>query len=175
MLLRMTQVLRSLVDRSACAFMCHHGCFLLLEMIEAGSWIARLTRIPRVPCPAPNQVWQTQLLLIQRQNRTASVTAPISNPMSWSRPPGRAKTRNYTATKEGAQTGTNRAPQTFPDTASNLNTKQAVAAFKGSVTTRTPHGSGQGISSRSADEENEGEQRVVRNRPDAQAGVNHSR
>jgi hypothetical protein len=77
--------------------------------------------------------------------------------------------------KEGAQTGTNRAPQTFPDTASNLNTKQAVAAFKGSVTTRTPHGSGQGISSRSADEENEGEQRVVRNRPDAQAGVNHSR
>jgi hypothetical protein len=76
---------------------------------------------------------------------------------------------------EGAQTGTNRAPQTSPDTASNLNTEQAVAAFEGSVTTRTPPGSGQGISSRSADEENEGQQRVVRDRPDAQAGVNHSR
>jgi hypothetical protein len=76
---------------------------------------------------------------------------------------------------EGAQTGTNRAPQNFPDTASNLNTQQAVAAFEGSVSTRTPPGSGQGISSRSSDQENEGQQRVVRDRPDAQAGVNHSR
>jgi hypothetical protein len=51
---------------------------------------------------------------------------------------------------EGAQTGTDRAPEKFPDAASNLNTEQA-------------------------DEENVGQERVVRNRPDAQAGVNHSR
>jgi hypothetical protein len=76
---------------------------------------------------------------------------------------------------EGAQTGTDRAPEKFPDAASNLNTEQAVAAYEGSVTTRTPPGSGQGITSRSADEENVGQERVVRNRPDAQAGVNHSR
>lgn len=75
----------------------------------------------------------------------------------------------------GAQTGTNRAPEEFPDTASNLNTEPAAAAYEGDLSTRTPGGSGQGITGHSADEESARQQKVVKDRPDAEAGVNHGR
>jgi hypothetical protein len=77
--------------------------------------------------------------------------------------------------RDGAQTGTNRAPKRFPDTASDLNTEPATAAFEGNLETRTPGGSSQGITSRSSDEENARQQKVVKDRPDAQAAVNQNR
>lgn len=76
---------------------------------------------------------------------------------------------------EGAQTGTNRGPQNFPDNATNLNTEPAVAAYEGSVSTRTPGGAVQGITAHSSEEESRRQQKVVKDRPDAEAGVNHSR
>jgi hypothetical protein len=77
--------------------------------------------------------------------------------------------------REGAQSGTNRGPQFVPAAGGSPNTQPAPAAFEGSVATRTPGGEKQGISSRSADEETPGQQKVVKDRPDAQAGVNHNR
>jgi hypothetical protein len=77
--------------------------------------------------------------------------------------------------REGAQSGTNRGPQFVPAGGGSPNSQPAPVAFEGSVTTRTPGGQKQGISSRSADEEAPGQQEVVKQRPDAQAGVNHSR
>jgi hypothetical protein len=74
--------------------------------------------------------------------------------------------------REGAQSGTNRGPQFIPASPKQPNTEQPAAAHEGSVTTRTPGGSRQGISSHSADEEKPGQQKVVKDRPDAQAGVN---
>jgi hypothetical protein len=77
--------------------------------------------------------------------------------------------------REGAQSGTKRGPHVIPASGGAPNTQPAPAAFEGSVTTRTPGGKKQGISSRSADDELPGQQDVVKDRPDAKAGVNHSR
>jgi hypothetical protein len=77
--------------------------------------------------------------------------------------------------REGAQSATNRGPHVVPASGGAPNTEPPVAAFEGSVTTRTSGGEKQGISSRSADEEAPGQQKVVKDRPDAEAGVNHSR
>jgi hypothetical protein len=77
--------------------------------------------------------------------------------------------------RDVAQTGTHRAPQHFPDTASNLNTEPARAAYEGSLETRTPVGRSQGITSRSSDEESARQQKVVKDRLDAQAGINQNR
>ncbi len=48
-------------------------------------------------------------------------------------------------------------------------------AHQGSVTTRTPEGAKQGISNASSTEDAQGQKKVVEDRPDAQAGVNHDR
>lgn len=77
--------------------------------------------------------------------------------------------------EEGAQSGANRSAHVVPGAGGPPNSEQPAAAFEGSVTTRTPSGQKQGISSRSSDEEQPGQQKVVNERPDAQAGVNHSR
>jgi hypothetical protein len=53
-------------------------------------------------------------------------------------------------------------------------TEPQAAAYEGSLSTRTPKSSGQGITSRSAEEESARQEKVVNDRPDAQAGVNHS-
>ncbi len=76
--------------------------------------------------------------------------------------------------RDGAQTGTNRAPERFPDLAPNPKTEPAAAAFEGDLKTRTPGGSAQGITSRSSEEESAGQQKVVKDRPDAQAGINQN-
>ncbi len=86
---------------------------------------------------------------------------------------GRGEDAALYENNEGAQTGTNRPARKFPDSAKNLNTEPAEAAHEGTVTTRTPGGSGQGITNRSADEESARQEKVVKDRPDAQAGVNH--
>ena len=75
---------------------------------------------------------------------------------------------------DGAQTGDNRAPEFLPASPSNLKTEPAVAAYEGSVSSRASGGEGQGISNRSAGEESGRQEKVVRDRPDVQASVNHA-
>ena len=75
---------------------------------------------------------------------------------------------------DGAQTGTNRAPEKYPRASERLNTEPAVAAYEGSLRTRTPQGEGQGITGHSASEESSRQRKVVKDRPDAQAGTNHN-
>ncbi len=53
--------------------------------------------------------------------------------------------------------------------------EQQQDAHEGSVTTRTPEGAKQGISNASSTEDAAGQKKVVKDRPDAQAGVNHDR
>lgn len=76
--------------------------------------------------------------------------------------------------RDGAQTGDPRGPQNFPPAPADLNTEPPVAAWQGDVATRTPGGSSQGITSHAAGEESARQEKVVQDRPDAQAGVNHS-
>jgi hypothetical protein len=75
---------------------------------------------------------------------------------------------------DGAETGTNRTPKKLPAEAAKHNVVPAPVAFEGETTTRTPQGSGQGITSQSSTVESERQQKVVEERPDAQAGLNHA-
>jgi hypothetical protein len=76
---------------------------------------------------------------------------------------------------EGAQTGQNRAPERVQTRSRRKTGIAPAAAQEGSITTRTPKRPVQGITSRSAEEESERQEKVVNDRPDAQAGVNHSK
>ncbi len=75
---------------------------------------------------------------------------------------------------EGAETGTNRSPRTLHTGGPEHNTEPEQEAHEGSVTTRTPKKQAQGITSHSAEEESARQEKVVNDRPDAQAGVKHS-
>jgi len=74
----------------------------------------------------------------------------------------------------GAETGGTRSPKRIPDPLNHHDVEPAPAAYEGSVFTRTPKGSGQGITSHSVSEESARQEKVVKDRPDAEAGVNHS-
>ena len=84
------------------------------------------------------------------------------------------ETQMYT-NRQGAQTGANRAPERQQDRAGNPNTQPNATAQQGGLETRAPRGSQQGISSHSQDEESTRQEKVVSERPDAQAGVNRNR
>lgn len=76
---------------------------------------------------------------------------------------------------EGAQSGGTRSPKHTPGAGEPHKIEQQAAAHEGSVTSRTSHdASKQGISNRSAESEYAGQEKVVRDREDAQAGLNHS-
>lgn len=75
---------------------------------------------------------------------------------------------------DGAETGANRSPRTLHAGGPQHNTEPEQEAHEGSVTTRTPKKPAQGITSRSAEEESRRQEKVVNERPDAQAGVKHS-
>jgi hypothetical protein len=75
----------------------------------------------------------------------------------------------------GAQTGTNRAPERFQDLAHHPNTEPEPVAYEGKLTTRAPRANTQGISNHASSEESERQEKVVSERPDAQAGINHAR
>lgn len=75
---------------------------------------------------------------------------------------------------EGAESGANRSPRRLPRSAQPHNTQPETVAHEGSVNTRTPKRPVQGITGR-PDEEAERQRKVVNDRPDAQAGVNHSK
>ena len=76
---------------------------------------------------------------------------------------------------DGAETGTNRSPREIATRSVEHRTEPEKEAHEGSVTTRTPKRPGQGITSRSLEEESERQEKVVSIRPDARAGVNRSR
>ena len=74
----------------------------------------------------------------------------------------------------GAQTGTNRGPQFIPHTSGHHGAEPQNAAYEGTVSTRTLQGSGQGITTHPSAEESGRQEKVVKDRADAQAGVNHA-
>lgn len=76
---------------------------------------------------------------------------------------------------EGAETGTNRNPREIQTRSARHRTEPEVEAHEGSVSTRTPKRPVQGVTSHSAEEESQRQEKVVNDRPDAQAGVNHSK
>lgn len=73
---------------------------------------------------------------------------------------------------DGAQTGGTRAFNANASDDDLTNTVGQDFAGSGHVTTRTPHSDMQGITSHSATQESERNEKVVSKRPDAQAGVN---
>jgi hypothetical protein len=75
---------------------------------------------------------------------------------------------------EGAETGDNRTPRKVQTDAPHRRTEPEEVAHEGPVHTRTPKKPAQGITSHSAEEESQRQEKVVNDRPDAQAGVNHS-
>jgi hypothetical protein len=76
---------------------------------------------------------------------------------------------------DGAQTGGTRSPRHAPKAGVKHNVEPATAAFEGETTSRTVKDPNkQGATNRSSAMENEGQKKVVKDRPDAQAGVNHS-
>lgn len=74
-----------------------------------------------------------------------------------------------------AETGDNRTPRKVQTRAPHHRTEPEEVAHEGSVHTRTPKKPTQGITAHSAEEESERQEKVVNARPDAQAGVNHSK
>jgi hypothetical protein len=76
---------------------------------------------------------------------------------------------------EGAQTGDNRAFHRNQSEGHKHNTEPESVAHVGTVTSRTPQSENQGITNHSASEESARQEKVVSQREDAQAGVNHSR
>jgi hypothetical protein len=76
---------------------------------------------------------------------------------------------------EGAQTGGTRSPRHGPRAGVKHKIEPAVLAFAGKTTSRAVKDPDkQGATNRSSAMENEGQEKVVRDREDAQAGLNHS-
>ena len=75
----------------------------------------------------------------------------------------------------GAETGSDRTPRKLQEDAPARNTEPESSADVGSVSTRTPRRPVQGITSHSAEEESERQEKVVNDRPDVRAGVNRSK
>jgi hypothetical protein len=74
---------------------------------------------------------------------------------------------------EGAETGENRSRREIQTRSERHRTEPEVEAHEGSVSTRTPKGRVQGITSHTASEESGRQEKVVKDRPDANAGVKH--
>ena len=89
---------------------------------------------------------------------------------------GRESDAELHRVSEGAQTATNRGPAHVPgDGPRHHDLHTLDTNLEGSLETRAPRGEGQGISGRSLTEESAGQEKVVADRPDAQAGVNQSK
>lgn len=73
----------------------------------------------------------------------------------------------------GAETGGTRSSKKTRDPAFKHVLEPATEAYEGTVNTRTPKTPVQGITAHSSQEESARQQKVVKDRPDAQAGVNH--
>ncbi|HZQ20203.1 MAG TPA: hypothetical protein VFA90_15920 [Terriglobales bacterium] len=75
---------------------------------------------------------------------------------------------------EGAESGANRSPRTLHTGGPQHNTEPEQEAHEGPISSRLSRKPVQGITTHSAEEESARQQKVVNNRPDAQAGVKHS-
>ena len=75
---------------------------------------------------------------------------------------------------QGAETGMDRSVRKLPRRAPRHKTEPDNVAHEGSTTSRTPKRPAQGITDRPA-EEPARQKKVVNARPDAQAGLNHSK
>ena len=75
----------------------------------------------------------------------------------------------------GAESGATRSSKRYVRAPGHHNTTPEQTAHVGRATTRTPSGTNQGISNRSIAIEDEGQEKVVRKRPDVQAGLNSNR
>src|ERR1700710_2138310 len=75
---------------------------------------------------------------------------------------------------EGAQTGGTRAFHASEGRINRPDVQQESAALTGGTNTRTPGSDNQGITNHSASEESARQENVVRERPDAQAGVDQT-
>ena len=76
---------------------------------------------------------------------------------------------------EGAETGMNRSSREIDTRSERHRVEPETEAHGGSVSTRTPKQTSQGITTHSAAEESKRQEKVVKDRADAQAGVNRSR
>jgi hypothetical protein len=76
---------------------------------------------------------------------------------------------------EGAETGEDRTPRKVETRNVRHRTEPEVTAHEGSVDTRAPKRPVQGITSHSAEEESARQEKVVNDRPDAEAGLNRSK
>lgn len=75
---------------------------------------------------------------------------------------------------EGAETGENRSPRQIQTRTERHRTEPEVEAHEGAVSTRTSKRPVQGITSHSAADESQRQEKVVNDRPDAKAGTKHS-
>jgi hypothetical protein len=73
--------------------------------------------------------------------------------------------------REGARTVGDRSFRKVQTRSARRKTEPAAARRPGSIATRAPRGNKPGISSRPSDEESARQEKVVRSRPDAQAGL----
>lgn len=94
--------------------------------------------------------------------------------MSQSKTP-KGSQQNTTQAEGGPQTGMNRGPHIVPNAKGMHNTIPPQVAYEGSVSTRTPEGEEQGITTHSQSEESARQRKVVKDRPDATASLNHNR
>ena len=76
---------------------------------------------------------------------------------------------------DGAETGGKRSPKTMPQAAHPHKTEDQQVAYEGSLASRTfDDETKQGVTTAPSSKEAEGQRKVVGEREDAQAGVNHS-
>lgn len=76
---------------------------------------------------------------------------------------------------QGADTGMDRSPRKVETRSNRHQVEPEKEAHAGRISTRTPKGTSQGITARTASEESERQIELVKNRSDAQAGVNRSK
>jgi len=75
----------------------------------------------------------------------------------------------------GAETGMNRNPREIQTRSERHQIEPETEAHEGRLWTRTPKKSSQGITARTAEQESTRQEKVVKDRPDALAGVNRTR
>ena len=75
---------------------------------------------------------------------------------------------------DGAETGMNRSPREIDTRSERRQVEPETEAHEGRLSTRTPKLPSQGITTHSAEEESRRQEKVVKDRADAQAGVNRS-
>jgi hypothetical protein len=119
--------------------------------------------------------------LMTRQKTPHTQTQQNTNPEQTDLEPGQTESFDEAATDDaytnmdGAESGGPRTPVKTPTRSRRRKTEPATSAQEGSLSTRSPKGSQQGITSHSSNEESARQEKVVKDRPDAQAGVNRSK